>query len=170
MTEVSDRIARAGQRPTRNRLAIVEALQASPRPLTIHEILDAQPQLAQSSVYRNLVVLEQARTIRRIVTDHEFARYELAEDLTGHHHHLICVECGAVEDVDAPAGLERSVHSAAEQIALSRRPGQVAALTVAVRPAGERSCSCRPLTNTVGVWVTLRSFDVFSVCLRTNPS
>ena len=119
MTEVAERISRAGQRPTRNRLAIVEALQASPRPLTIHEILDAQPQLAQSSVYRNLVVLEEARTVRRIVTDHEFARYELAEDLTGHHHHLICVECGAVEDVPAPAGLERSVHSAAEQIALS---------------------------------------------------
>ncbi len=119
MTEVSDRISRTGQRPTRNRLAIVEALHAAPRPLTIHEILDAQPQLAQSSVYRNLVVLEQARTVRRIVTDHEFARYELAEDLTGHHHHLICVECGAVEDVDAPAGLERSVHNAAEQIARS---------------------------------------------------
>jgi Fur family ferric uptake transcriptional regulator len=119
ISQVTDRIALAGQRPTRNRLAIVEALRASTRPLTIHEILDAQPQLAQSSVYRNLVVLEAARTVRRIVTDHEYARYELAEDLTGHHHHLICIECGNVEDVPAPAGLERSVHSAAEQIARS---------------------------------------------------
>ena len=41
-------------------------------------------------MYRNLVVLEQAGVVHRIVTDDEFARFELAEDLTGHHHHLIC--------------------------------------------------------------------------------
>jgi Fe2+ or Zn2+ uptake regulation protein len=117
--EIDARLVHARQRRTPNRTAIVEALHASSRPLTIPEILAARPGLAQSSVYRNLVVLEQARVVHRIVTDHEFARYELAEDLTGHHHHLICVECGRVEDVDAPAGLERSVRSAAEQIARS---------------------------------------------------
>ncbi len=26
-------------------------------------------------------------------------RYELAEWLTGHHHHLVCNECGGVEDI-----------------------------------------------------------------------
>ena len=26
-------------------------------------------------------------------------RHELTEDLAGHHHHLICAECGRVEDV-----------------------------------------------------------------------
>jgi Fe2+ or Zn2+ uptake regulation protein len=115
--EVDARLNRGNQRRTPNRMAIVEALRSSPRPLTIPEILDRRPGLAQSSVYRNLVVLEQAGVVHRIVTEHEFARFELAEDLTGHHHHLICVQCGLVEDVDAPAGLERSVRSAAAQIA-----------------------------------------------------
>jgi Fe2+ or Zn2+ uptake regulation protein len=115
--EVDARLLRANQRRTPNRTAIVDALRSSSRPLTIPEILSRRPGLAQSSVYRNLVVLEQAGVVHRIVTDHEFARYELAENLTGHHHHLICVECGRVEDVDAPAGLERSVRSAAERIA-----------------------------------------------------
>ena len=46
----------------------------------------------------------------------EFARWELAEDLTGHHHHLICASCGRVEDVPASAGLERSVAAAAAAI------------------------------------------------------
>lgn len=27
-------------------------------------------------------------------------RFELAEQFTGHHHHLVCQECGGVEDLD----------------------------------------------------------------------
>jgi Fe2+ or Zn2+ uptake regulation protein len=57
--------------------------------------------------------------VHRVVTDGDFARYELAEDLTEHHHHLICSACGKVEDVAAPASLERSVRAAATQIARS---------------------------------------------------
>ena len=38
--------------------------------------------LAQSSAYRNLVVLEQAGAVNRIVTADDFARFELAQDLT----------------------------------------------------------------------------------------
>ena len=89
---------------------------AAPRPLTIPEILDDRPGLAQSSVYRNLVVLEEAGVVHRVVGADEFARWELAEDLTGHHHHLICASCGRVEDVPASAGLERSVAAAAAAI------------------------------------------------------
>ena len=118
---VSTRLRRANQRVTANRKAIVDALSASPRPMTIPELLEspAGRGLAQSSVYRNLVVLEQAGLVHRIVTDGEFARFELAEDLTEHHHHLICANCGLVEDVPASAGLEQSVHAAANQIARS---------------------------------------------------
>jgi len=118
---VSTRLRRANQRVTANRKAIVDALSAASRPMTIPEILDSPGGrgLAQSSVYRNLVVLEEAGLVHRIVTDGEFARYELAEDLTEHHHHLICANCGLVEDVPASTGLEQSVHTAASQIARS---------------------------------------------------
>jgi Fur family transcriptional regulator, ferric uptake regulator len=118
---VSTRLRHVNQRVTANRTAIVGALSTATRPMTIPEILDLPGGrgLAQSSVYRNLVVLEQAGLVHRIVTDGEFARYELAEDLTEHHHHLICASCGLVEDVPASAGLEQSVHTAANQIARS---------------------------------------------------
>lgn len=118
---VSTRLRRANQRVTINRQAIVGALSAADRPLTIPEILEspAGQGLAQSSVYRNLVVLEQAGLVHRVVTDGEFARYELDEDLTEHHHHLICANCGRVDDVPASAGLEQSVETAASQIARS---------------------------------------------------
>ena len=105
------------QRLTRNRAAIVDVLASSSRPITIPELLDAGDGLAQSSVYRNLVVLEQAGVVHRIVTNDEFARFELAEDLVGHHHHLICSSCGTVEDVPPNARVEQSLRRAVDQIA-----------------------------------------------------
>ncbi len=116
---VATRLNRINQRLTSNREAIVAVLARAPRPLTIPEILASRADLAQSSVYRNLVVLEQAGLVHRIVTNDEYARFELAEDLTGHHHHLICASCGMVEDVPASAGLEESVEDATAQIARS---------------------------------------------------
>jgi Fur family transcriptional regulator, ferric uptake regulator len=115
--QVTNRLRRVKQRMTGNRAALVDILRDATRPLTIPEILDGHGELAQSSVYRNLVVLEQAGIVHRIVTDDEHARFELAEDLTGdHHHHLVCSSCGAVEDVPASAGLEASLHAAVSEI------------------------------------------------------
>ncbi len=34
-----------------------------------------------------------------VVTDEEYGRYELTEELTGHHHHLFCSSCGRTSDV-----------------------------------------------------------------------
>jgi Fe2+ or Zn2+ uptake regulation protein len=113
---VAARLRAVGQRLTTNRRALLDALTTAARPLTIPEILVEQPDLAQSSVYRNLVVLEEADVVHRVVGTDEFARWELTEDLAGHHHHLICASCGRVEDVPASAGLERSVAAAAAAI------------------------------------------------------
>ena len=114
--EVAGRLGRAGQRYTSKRRALVEIVAAASRPLSLQEVMSGRRGLAQSSVYRNLVVFEEAGIVHRVVGADEFARWELAEDLAGHHHHLICASCGRVEDVPASAGLERSVAAAAAAI------------------------------------------------------
>lgn len=116
---VSRRLLAHGSRLTANRAVLVDVLAAADRPLTIPEILWQRQGLAQSSVYRSLVVLEEAGVVRRLVTNGEFARYELAEDLTEHHHHLVCSRCGLVQDVAASPALERSVADAATRISRS---------------------------------------------------
>lgn len=87
--------------------------------MTMAQILETDDSLAQSSVYRNLVVLEEVGAVSRIVTRDDFARYEIAEDLTEHHHHLICSACGDVSDFSltpkAEADLERALVSAARK-------------------------------------------------------
>lgn len=88
----------SGQRYTTSRKALVEILSDAPRPLTIPEMMETDDNIAQSSAYRNLGVMERAGVINRVVTTDEFVRYELAEALLEHHHHLICSKCGEVSD------------------------------------------------------------------------
>ena len=114
-----ERLRRDGQRYTANRRVLIDALRAADRPVTVLELIDGTPGMAQSSAYRNLSVLEDAGVVRRLVTADDTARYELAEDLTGHHHHLICERCGDVVDIDVPAELEEGVTSFSSSIAQS---------------------------------------------------
>ncbi len=111
-----ERLRRDGQRYTAGRRALVQALGSSDRPVTMAELLDCADGLAQSSAYRNLAVLEEAGVVHRLLTGDDTARYELAEDLTGHHHHLVCTRCGAVLDVEVPAELEAAIGRLAASI------------------------------------------------------
>lgn len=89
----------------------MQALHESTDPLTIADILGATHDLAQSSAYRNLSVLEEAGVVHRIVTTDDHARFELTEDITGaHHHHLVCADCGDVLDIGLSDSLEQRIH------------------------------------------------------------
>jgi Fur family transcriptional regulator, ferric uptake regulator len=119
--EAVDAALRAvSQRYTASRRTLVSVLVDAAQPLAIPDIVAARPELPQSSVYRNLAELERAGVVRRIVTTGEFACYELAEDLTEHHHHLICSVCGSVSDFTVAPRLERELATALAQAARDR--------------------------------------------------
>lgn len=122
-TAVADLVARDGQRYTPVRRALVEELEDTDQPLTIPELLTRRPGMAQSSAYRNLSVLESAGVVTRIVVGaDEHARYELSEDLTDHHHHhLICEQCGTVDDFTVPPEVEDLVDRALGRAARRNR-------------------------------------------------
>jgi Fur family transcriptional regulator, ferric uptake regulator len=115
---VRARLLAVGQRYTHQRRRLVEILTRSGNPLTIPEILRGRG-LAQSSVYRNLGDLERAGVVRRLVTDEEYGRYELSEDLTEHHHHVICSRCGTVQDLPMRAEVERRMEETLGRLARS---------------------------------------------------
>jgi Fe2+ or Zn2+ uptake regulation protein len=119
------RLQRDDQRYTARRRALVEVLADAHQPLTILQLLQRRGDLAQSSAYRNLAVLERAGVVHRIASSDEFARYELAEDLTEHHHHLICSGCGDVADFTVPPDVELELDRALSTVA-SRTGFQVA--------------------------------------------
>ena len=115
--EVEIRLGEGGIRYTRGRRLVVAAMAQSPGPRSatdLHaEIGEAVP---MSSLYRTLVVLEDADVVEPHFSAGGVARYELAEWITGHHHHLICVECGSIEDIELPKQYERRIHILVEQI------------------------------------------------------
>ena len=107
-------------RYTTGRRRVIGALHAAGGPVTIPEILELDAELAQSSVYRNLTILEEVGAVARIVTHDDHARFELSEALTDHHHHhLICGSCGSVSDVELPEDTEAELDDAFERVARS---------------------------------------------------
>lgn len=111
--DVAGLLMSGDHRYTTGRRRVVDALHRAGGPVTIPEILGMDSELAQSSVYRNLTILEEVGAVTRIVTRDDHARFELAESLTDHHHHhLICTSCGSVSDFELAAATEKSLDRA----------------------------------------------------------
>lgn len=114
---IGARLSDDGQRYTSGRRQLVDALTRAAKPITIPELSTAASDLASSSMYRNLEVLERSGLVRRIVAVADHARWELCEPLIAHHHHLICDECGGIEDVTLDDVTEEAIESAMARIA-----------------------------------------------------
>jgi Fe2+ or Zn2+ uptake regulation protein len=111
------RLRQIDQRYTSGRRAIIDLLLTAGHPVSIEDIAERLPGLPRSSAYRHLTNLHAAGLIRRVTASDEYTRFELAEDLTEHHHHLLCLNCGKVTDVTLPAGLEQQVTDAITNLA-----------------------------------------------------
>jgi Fur family ferric uptake transcriptional regulator len=114
---VERRLRLIDQRYTSGRRAIVDLLVSAGHPVSIGDIAERLPGLPRSSAYRHLTDLHAAGLVRRVTASDEFTRFELAEDLTEHHHHLLCVNCGKVIDVTLPAAFEQQAADAIGQLA-----------------------------------------------------
>ncbi len=119
-TTAAQRLRTSGLRYTGSRRAVVEVLATTDRPLTIPEILQADASLAQSSAYRNLTELINAGVVHRIISGDEYSHFELAEDLTSHHHHLVCTHCGRVADVTLSDAVETTLDAALAKVAAAQ--------------------------------------------------
>ena len=114
---VGERLRGAGQLYTSGRRELVDLLLDIGRPATMADVLGQRPALVQSSVYRNMADLERTGIVRRVAGSDELIRVELAEEIIGHHHHLVCTQCGTVADFTVPEAAERALRDALQRIA-----------------------------------------------------
>lgn len=106
--QIEASLVERGWRYTPGRRAVIRTLLGAAGPLSvaqIHEALHGEEPL--SSLYRSCAVLEKAGILSPH-TARGLTRYELAEWLMGHHHHLICSECGTIEDFTLPSEMEQT--------------------------------------------------------------
>lgn len=116
--QIELRLVEHDVRYTRGRKAVVEALAKAVGPMSAAELREGLvPEVPLSSIYRTLSVLEEAGVVAHHLGAKGLTRFELAEWLTGHHHHLVCLDCGSVADIDIPASKEESVRSLVSEIA-----------------------------------------------------
>ncbi len=105
---VIESLRKKGHRITQTRRAVLGIFFSSQTPLTVQEILKGLERkkltVNKTTVYRELEFLLSEKLIEEIQFGSEqMKRYELA--LGSHHHHIQCIECGAVADVDMPQEL-----------------------------------------------------------------
>jgi Fur family transcriptional regulator, peroxide stress response regulator len=102
--EFAERCRKGGLAVTPQRLAIIKALLTSaahPRADTVYEMVRREhPHISLATVHRTLETLCEIGEARKVTTLHDSARYDgnLAP-----HHHVVCVKCRRVRDIEIPA-------------------------------------------------------------------
>lgn len=114
---VRRRLAEREIRYTSGRKAVVTTMVRLAGPESAAE-LHRRMDVPLSSLYRSLTVLDEAGVLVRHHDADGLARFELAEWLSGHHHHLVCIHCGAVEDVELSDRNERTLQRLASAMSI----------------------------------------------------
>lgn len=103
------RLDEAGYRAGSSRRRVVELLSAERCALTALEIDRRLDSVGRASVYRTLEQLEKLQLVQRVEIGGDSAGYERI-DREGHHHHLVCEECGRLSPFSSDA-LEREIEA-----------------------------------------------------------
>ena len=95
-----------GQRVTPQRLIVHRLLRAGPQHLTAEELLGRSraqlPNVSLPTIYATLDLFEELGVIRRVPGTGPAQVYDSRAD---RHHHLRCVRCGGVSDLEADVDL-----------------------------------------------------------------
>lgn len=95
-------------RLTEPRRDIFRILETRDQPLTLGEIIKTSQFAERTSVYRTLQLFTKLGIVDMIQVGFK-QRYELAEPFKAHHHHLVCVKCGELIDLERTPRLEKLV-------------------------------------------------------------
>jgi Fur family ferric uptake transcriptional regulator len=91
-------LRKAGYRATPGRIKLLEMLEKATQPLTVAQIHAkvGSKELNEVTLYRALEALAASGIVRRVDLQQGHAHhYELVGT---HHHHIVCTDCGTVED------------------------------------------------------------------------
>ena len=102
--DIGNILSKQGYRLTPQRLMILSAIENSDNHISAEEIY-AQiaakyPHVNISTVYRTLELLKELGLVTETDLGGGRVRYHPSD--RGHHHHLVCRECGAIIDLDEP--------------------------------------------------------------------
>jgi Fur family ferric uptake transcriptional regulator len=110
----ADRLREAGERVTRQRLLVADALAAEGRQVTANDLWlrmrRRDRRIGRATVFRTLEALVASGVARRLELDGHVYGYVACRP--EHHHHLACDRCGRVEEIG-----EQYIRPVAERVA-----------------------------------------------------
>ncbi len=117
-TDLMSALREHGYRDTAPRRAIANLLGQKRGSFTIEELGEELPSVGRATLYRTMKLLLEAGVVCKLATMAGARVYSLSRG-DRHHHHSVCVECGAVEEFTA-AKVERFLNRIGDEI-----PGEV---------------------------------------------
>ena len=96
----SRRLGTIGFRSTAPRRAVLHAIQDSPGPFTVEDLLSGTPSVGRATVFRTIKLLQELDLVCRVPLEDGSIRYQLSEGT--HHHHLVCRACGRFTEFSDP--------------------------------------------------------------------
>ena len=64
---------------------------------TAEDLIELLPALGRATIFRSLKLLVETGVLCRVLLEDGDLHYQLSH--RGHHHHLLCVECGSSQDL-----------------------------------------------------------------------
>jgi Fur family ferric uptake transcriptional regulator len=93
---IIERLELRGHRITQSRRRVLDAVLAQPAHFTVDDVLRRTRRVGRATVFRTMKILLDLNIVCRVLLDDGTLHYRLS---TGrHHHHLVCTNCGRVED------------------------------------------------------------------------
>lgn len=99
LSTIVQRLEDRGNRVTAPRLAVLATAADLGDQFTIEELAQRLPAVGRATVFRTVKLLVEMDVFCRVLLDDGAMRYRWSR--RAHHHHLVCAECGAVEDFTA---------------------------------------------------------------------
>ena len=87
-----------GHRVTPSRRAVIAAVLQQSDHFTVDDLLHRCRGAGRATVFRTVRLLTEAGVVCRVLLEDGSLHYRLSE--RGHHHHLVCTDCGKVDDLD----------------------------------------------------------------------
>jgi len=93
---IIQRLGMRGHRITGTRRRVLEVLVSMPAHFTADDVLHELPDVGRATVFRTMKLLQDLNVVCRVLMEDGSLHYRISA--RGHHHHLVCRECGRIED------------------------------------------------------------------------
>jgi len=99
LESVIRRLAALGHRITPSRVAVIAAVLAQGGHFSVDDILRTARNVGRATIFRTMRLLTDLDILCRVLLEDGSLHYRVSRRVD-HHHHLVCVSCGNVRDLE----------------------------------------------------------------------